>query len=323
MTLHPWLAPAAQRLRAAHAAGRLPAALLIHEAPGTGARALCTLFAQLRFCITSQAPCGQCTHCRRVEQGEHPDFVSISPDLEKSKLGQISVDQAREIAQQLSMSSYEGRGTVVVIQPADALNRNAANALLKTLEEPRGDAHLLLITSMPSQLPATIRSRCQKLAVAAPDRAMALDWLIQHKPQHRADWPAVLEVLGNAPLRAAEADVAQVLAIRQDIERLLQAAAQGRVDVIRIAQAWAGEDLHLRLAGLENCLTDRILTMRADSRLPAPGRDINTACALRLLTELAELRRQLAGAALNKPLAIERQLWMLQQGAQQVEPRTA
>jgi DNA polymerase-3 subunit delta' len=311
VTPYPWLAPAAAQLAAAHAADRLPAALLIHEAPGTGARQLATLFAQLRFCREPAAPCGRCSHCRRAAQGEHPDFILIGPD-EESKLGQISVNQARDIAQQLSLSSYEGRGTVLVIQPADALNRNAANALLKTLEEPRGDAHLVLITTMPSLLPATIRSRCQKLSVAAPDRSTALAWLASQKPEHRASWPAVLDVLGIAPLEALAADVPRLLGIRQDIERLLDDARQGRVDVIRVAQGWAGDDLALRLTGLENCLTDRLLTVRAGSGMPTAIPDINTASALRLLTELAELRRQLAGAALNRPLAMERQLWRLQ-----------
>ncbi len=314
MSVHPWLEPAAAQLCQAHAAGRLPPALLIHEAPGTGARQLATLLAQLRFCTGATPPCGQCSHCRRVAQGEHPDFILVGPD-EKSKLGQISVDQAREVAQQLALSSYEGRGTVLVIQPADAMNRNAANALLKTLEEPRPDAHLVLVTTMPSQLPATIRSRCQKLAVAAPDRDTTVAWLSAEQPRHRADWPAVLDVLGTAPLAALQADVPRILDIRDDIERVLQGAAQGRLDVIRVAHGWAGEELPLRLAGLENCLTDRILTMRADSRLPGAGRDINMASALRLLTELGELRRQLAGAALNRPLAMERLLWKLQ-GAQ-------
>jgi DNA polymerase-3 subunit delta' len=285
---------------------------MIHEAAGTGARQLATLFAQLRFCTGAQPACGSCTHCRRVEQAEHPDFVVVGPD-EKSKLGQITVEQSREIAQQLSLSSYEGRGTVLVIQPADALNRNAANALLKTLEEPRPDAHLILITTMPSLLPATIRSRCQRLLVHAPARAAALDWLNRQRPEQRADWPAVLDVLGVAPLAALQADVGQVLGIRRDIARLLEELPGGRIDVIRVAHAWAGEDLPLRLAGLENCLTERVLTMRADSRLKSAVPDINMAPILRLLAELGELRRQLAAAALNRPLAVERVLWRLNQ----------
>jgi DNA polymerase-3 subunit delta' len=310
MTLLPWLAPAAARLAAAQAAGRLPAALLIHAAPGIGAETLVLHFAQLRFCGEADPPCGRCSHCRRVASGEHPDFTVVGRDPE-SKLGQISITQVRDLAEQLSMSSYEGRGTVVVLDPADALNRNAANALLKTLEEPRTDAHLVLLSNAPSLLPATIRSRCQRLPVPAPDRATALAWLNEQKPAHRADWPAVLELLGVAPLEAVDADVPRLLALREEVRHLLADSRQGRIDVIRAAEAWAKDELPLRLRGIENCLTVELLAVRAGAR-PASGvTAINMASGLRVLTELRELQRQLAGAALNKPLALERQFWRL------------
>jgi DNA polymerase-3 subunit delta' len=284
--------------------------LLIHEAPGTGARALATHFAQLRFCVAEDArPCGQCTHCRRVAAGEHPDYVIVGPDPD-SKLGQITVEQVRELSAQLALSSYEGRGTVVVVQPADGLNRNAANALLKTLEEPRADAHLVLITGAPSLLPATIRSRCQKLPVPAPDRATALAWLTERKPAHRADWPAVLEAVGVAPLAALDCDVAQVLAIRQEALQLLADAGRGRIDVIRVAEGWAKDELPLRLRCIENCVTGQLLA-RAGGGLQDGAPGMNTVAALRLLDDLRELQRHLATAALNKPLALERQLWRL------------
>lgn len=315
MSLLPWLQAPAERLRAAHAAGRLPPALLIHEAPGVGGLALATWFAQLRLCGGSgPAPCGECSHCRRIAAGEHPDFTVVGPDPE-SKLGQISVDQVRELCSQLSLSSYEGRGTVVVLQPAEALNRNAANALLKTLEEPRPDAHLVLLTSAPSLLPATIRSRCQKLPVPAPSHEAALAWLTARKPAHRADWPAVLEVLGVAPVAALEADVPRLLAIRQDVLQLLQAAGQGRIDVIRAAESWAKDELGLRLACIENCLTSRLLAMRAGTRLPDGFLDINIGQALRLLDDLRKLASQLAASSLNKPLQLEGQLWRLTRAA--------
>jgi DNA polymerase III subunit delta' len=309
VTLLPWLEPAAQRLQGAFDAGRLPSALLIHEAPGVGAMALAVRFAQLRLCAGARPPCGECTHCRRVASGEHPDFMLVGPDPE-SKLGQISVDQIRELSRHLALSSYEGRGTVVVVQPADALNRNAANALLKTLEEPRADAHLILLTSAPSLLPATIRSRCQKLAVPAPGRDATLAWLNERKPAHRADWPAVLDVVGVAPLAALAADVGHLLALREDVLGALAAAAQGRLDVIRTAESWARDDLPLRLACIENCLTGQLLAMRAGTRLQAGHLDINIVQALRLLDDLRELAGQLA-TSLSKPLQLERQLWRL------------
>jgi len=308
--LYPWLESAAARLSGAHTAGRLPAALLIHAAPGIGAAALVSYFAQLRFCTEASPPCGRCSQCRRVAAGEHPDFNIVGPDPE-SKLGQIAVAQVRELADKLALSSYEGRGTVVALIPAEALNRNAANALLKTLEEPRADAHLILLTAAPSTLPATIRSRCQRLAVPAPGREEALAWLRAQKPAHAADWPAVLELLGVAPLEAIEAEVPHLLAIRQDIRRLLADALQGHIDVIRTAEIWAKDELPLRLRGIENCLTVELLAVRAGARSPSGIVDINMPYALRLLEELRELQHQLTGAALNRPLALERQLWRL------------
>jgi DNA polymerase-3 subunit delta' len=302
--------PAAARLRAAHVARRLPAALLIHSPAGTGAAALLRYFAQLRFCPEANPPCGSCTHCRRVAAGEHPDFSVIGPDPEL-KLAQISVTQVRELSAQLALSSYEGRGTVVGLEPADALNRNAANALLKTLEEPRADAHLLLLSAAPSLLPATIRSRCQRLAVPAPDRTVALAWLDEQKPAHRADWPAVLELLGVAPLEALDADVPRLLAIREDVRRLLAEAARGSIDVIRAAEAWAKDELPLRLRGIENCLTVELLAVRAGTRSSGGPVGVNMASALRVLADLRELQHMLAGAALNKPLALERAFWRL------------
>jgi DNA polymerase-3 subunit delta' len=310
MKLLPWLEPAAARMSAAKVSGRLPAALLLHVAPGVGAGLLVRHFAQMRFCAEPDAPCGRCNHCRRVAALEHPDFSIVVPDPEL-KLGQISVDQVRHLCGQLELSSYEGRGTVVAIDPADALNRSAANALLKTLEEPRAEAHLLLVTSMPSLLPATIRSRCQKLSVPAPSRESALAWLVAEQPAQREAWPAVLDVLGPAPLEAMEADVPRMLAIREDIRRLLSDARHGRIDVIRAAEAWARDELPLRLRGIENCLTAEVLASGAGKRGQSHHVDAHAVVMLRALEDLRELQRLLAGAALNRPLALERQFWRL------------
>jgi hypothetical protein len=198
----------------------------------------------------------------------------------------------------------------VVIEPAHALNRNASNALLKTLEEPRRDAHLVLVTSSPSQLPATVRSRCLKLSLPIPDREQVLEWLSAAQPQHRAHWPAVLEVLGIAPLEAARADVPRLLALRDEVLQVLQGVAAGRIDVLRAADTWARDDLALRLTCIENCLTTRVLAMRAGARLQDDSLDINIVPALRILDDVRRLQGQLA-TSLNKPLAVEDQLWRI------------
>jgi DNA polymerase III subunit delta' len=318
----PWLAPAMDQLRRARSEQRLPNAILLHESPGVGGAVVAEFFAKLLLCTQATPACGQCAGCRRVERNAHPDYIVVPPDPEL-KAGQITVDQIRELSAQLALSSYEGRGTSVLITPADALNRNAANALLKTLEEPRADAHLVLLTATPSRLPATVRSRCQKLRLPAPTRDQALQWL-HAEGNPRTDWVAVLDVLGIAPLEALHCDAGKLVALRNDTRQWLREAVRGRVDVVRAADQWAKADLPLRLRCIENHLTTCVLgplapapagsELRAATHLPSAAFDINIAPALRLLDDVRELQRLLS-TPISKPLAMERQLWRINAAA--------
>jgi DNA polymerase III subunit delta' len=309
----PWLAAAQEQLARAAEAGRLPAALLIHDAPGAGGIHLARAFAQHLLCEHSPRACGQCRSCRQVESGEHPDLTLVVPDPEL-KSGQLTVDQVRAVSAGLALSSHAGRGSCVVFNPADALNRQACNALLKTLEEPRASAHLVLLTRQPSRLPATVRSRCQVLRLAAPDRATAMAFLDAQSPGHRADWEAALEVLGPAPLEALEADRSHLRAIRDETTALLREACSGRLDIVRRAEQWAREDLPLRLRALELALTARVLAI-PDTEPPAVPLSetvgaLKIATALGLLDEVRELQRLLA-TPVNRSLALEGALWRL------------
>jgi DNA polymerase-3 subunit delta' len=315
MTTLPWLEAPFDSVRGAAAAGRLPQGLLVHDAPGAGGLRLVKRIAQLVLCTAEQAPCGICSACRRVDSGEHPDLLLVTPK-EESKLQQITVDDVREACEQLVMTSYEGRGSVAVITPADALNHNAANALLKTLEEPRPRLHILLVTTRPSSLPATILSRCQRLKITPPPRADVLAWLQAERPS--PDWPAALDAVGGAALDALEGDPAGLRQLRDDTWRLLREALKGSLDVVRTADAWSKDALPLRLNCIETYLTRRVLEgpellghpveVRAGAHLSGPDLEINVASALGLLDAVKELRQQ-AGTTLNKALAVERLLW--------------
>jgi DNA polymerase III subunit delta' len=321
-TLPPWLDKAAAQLQRARANQRLPHALLLHEAPGAGGELFATYAAQLLLCTGTTPACGQCRSCQRVARNEHPDFRIIVPDPEL-KLGQISVEQVRDLGEQLALSSHEGAGTCVLIKPAHALNRFSANALLKTLEEPRPGVLLILLTSAPSLLPATLRSRCLRLRLPAPDRASALQWLQAQRPAGIDAWSAALDVLGIAPLEALGSDLEQLKEIRRDVLEVLQDAGKGRVDVVRTAAYWSKDDLPLRLRCIENCLTGRVLRtpgaapeapeLRAGAQLQTGALDINIRSALGLVDGVRELQRQL-GTSLNKPLALERYFWQLNSG---------
>lgn len=312
----PWLAEPLQRLQAAKAAGRLPQALLIHDFPGAGGLQLAMRFAQLLLCSgVAPAPCGQCSGCRRVASGDHPDVLRVAPP-EDSKLQQIPVDAIREACEQLVMTSYEGRGSVAVVHPAEAMNANAANALLKTLEEPRPGLHIVLVTTRPSGLPATILSRCQKLRVSAPRRADLIGWLSALRPS--PDWPAALDAVGGAALDAAEADPAALRQLRDRIWAQLQEAEQGRLDIVRTADGWAKGDLPRILHCAEAYLVSRITElggiaaqgpeMRSASPLRGGVPVLNMRLALGLLERVQQLR-QLSATTLNKTLAVEQLLW--------------
>ncbi len=242
----PWLHQEMASLRAAFEAERMPHALLIHEAPGAGGEWLAKWIARLLL---------------KTDRDQHPDWISVHP-IDDSR--QIRIEQVRELAQELALTSHQGGYKVGVISPADVLNRFAANALLKTLEEPSGRTVLILVVTQPSRLPPTILSRCQRIRIAAPERAEAVAWLEATRGQ--GEWQAVLDIVGEAPLLAAESDAQAVVQIGAEVRRGLEEAAAGTGDPVATAERWARAELPLRLRCFENWLTERI---RRQSESPA------------------------------------------------------
>jgi DNA polymerase-3 subunit delta' len=234
----PWLDKEMAALRAAFEADRMPHALLIHEAPGAGGDWLASWVARLVL---------------RTDRDQHPDWISLRP-IDDSR--QIRIEQVRELSQELALTSHQGGYKVGVLSPADVLNRFAANALLKTLEEPPPRTVLMLVVTQPSRLPATILSRCQRISIAAPGRAEAVSWL--ESTQGKGDWKAVLEILGEAPMLAAESDAASVVQIGTEVRRGLEEAAAGTSDPVATAERWSRAELPLRLRCFENWLTEHI-----------------------------------------------------------------
>jgi DNA polymerase-3 subunit delta' len=161
------------------------------------------------------------------------------------------------------------------VSPADALNRNAANALLKTLEEPTPRTLLILVATQPSKLPATILSRCQKIPIRAPTRAEALAWL--QRVRGVGEWGAVLETLGDAPLSAAAVDPKVVAEFVAETRQVLEETGSGRADPLVTAERWWRTDLPLRLLCIENWLTDRIRRHFA-----AAGFSVEMGCGMHL-----------------------------------------
>jgi len=290
----PWLDKAIAALRAAFEADRMPHALLIHEAPGSGGEWLANWTARLLL---------------GTDKDQHPDWISVRP-IDDSR--QIRIEQIRELGQELSLTSHQGGYKVGVISPADVLNRFAANALLKTLEEPSPRTVLILVVTQPSRLPATILSRCQRFGISAPERSQAVAWL--EATRGKGDWNAVLDIVGEAPMLAAEADAEAVVQVGTEVRRGLEEAAAGTADPVATAERWARAELPLRLRCFENWLTERI---RGQTASPAFLTEVGavtylqrpqTVLNIRELFELLDGVRDLKSALdtpINRGLALE------------------
>nr|WP_284060347.1 DNA polymerase III subunit delta' [Pseudomonas sp. NW5] len=221
-----WLEPLWQSLvrRRQHAH-----AYLLQGVPGIGKRELANRLGAWLLCSAAQpeGACGQCKSCLLLQAGSHPDVFEVYPE-EPDK--PIRVDQVRELVDFITRTAQLGGRKLVQLAPAEAMNLNAANALLKSLEEPSGDTVMLLVSHQPSRLLPTIRSRCQALSCPPPSMAQALDWLQVHLPEaDEAQRRQLLALAGGAPLRALELQAAGVieqrLQVEEDIKRLLKQQA--------------------------------------------------------------------------------------------------
>lgn len=166
-----------------------------------------------------------------VEPLEHADLHWVAPLEDKEAIG---IEQIRGLVSEFSLTSYKGVGKVAVIEPANAMTNNAANSLLKTLEEPSGNALLILIADRAGRLPATIFSRCQRLDIALPGETEGLAWLDQLQPG--TSWREALRLAGNAPL-AAIAAIEQLdthAAMRKDFAGV----AKGFISPLEVAARW-------------------------------------------------------------------------------------
>jgi DNA polymerase-3 subunit delta' len=306
----PWLGEAQARLRAARAANRLPQSLLILSQYGLGAEALAAWSCALALCeSTAAAPCGVCGSCVLLRADNHPDFhaVRLLDDAQ-----QIKVDQIRELIESLSLSSYRGGRKTAVIENAESLNANGANAFLKTLEEPSGDTLLILVAKPSHRLPATIASRCVRLPLRPPPRDEALAWLAA-RDSGVAGWDAALELAAGAPLMALELPAADIGRLETDMREGLKRLEAGSIDVTVLADTWVKSDLSLRLIWLENWITQRVQTDVAGAislqtaepvRLPAALLKPKIRSLFELLDAARELRR-LTSTGLNQQLALE------------------
>ncbi|TKR32939.1 DNA polymerase III subunit delta' [Luteimonas gilva] len=234
-------------------AGRLAHGLLFCGPANLGKRAVAERLARRLLCRDRGAdgePCGRCRACQLLSAGTHPDFavVSFVPNREGTRMRtEIVIEQIRELSEKLTLTPQYGEAQVAIIDPADAVNHAACNALLKTLEEPVPGRYLWLVSAHPARLPATIRSRCQKLEFRLPPQAEATAWLAaQGHPQTSA-----AEALDAARGHPGLADAwlrDGALKLRREVANDLTRLRRGEIAALETAQRWtADEDAGLRL----------------------------------------------------------------------------
>ncbi len=240
---------------------RLPHALLLHGAAGIGKGRLARLLLASLLCenVQQQLPCGACHACQMLAAGSHPDcFVADAEygavnqdddDDKKSKKAkktiapskQIKIDCIRDLIHFSTQSAHQGGKRIALIEPAEWLNHNAANALLKTLEEPGADTHIILVSHQPSRLLPTLRSRCQAVFCATPEREQSLQWLKQQGvATERAN--TALDFTYQAPLKALDAVNNHQDNLHQEVINTLQDCHQGKINYLAAAETLAKQD---------------------------------------------------------------------------------
>jgi DNA polymerase-3 subunit delta' len=239
MSVLPWQQQNWEHLCDYRLQNRVPQALLITGNKGLGKQHLANQFTFSLLCAKPQdngLGCGYCDSCLLLNAETHPDFIRISPD-EPGKA--ITIGQIRSLVNRLTLKPQFESYRVVIVNPADLMNNAAVNAFLKCLEEPTERTLMLLITDKPTHLPATIISRCQKLAVAKPDKETAFAWLKQQNVDTlQCNASALLGLAQGSPLLALDYANDGTLTLRNDCFKAWMDIAKQRRHPAIIAEDW-------------------------------------------------------------------------------------
>lgn len=241
-----WLETQWEQLKQNAGADRLGHAILLSGPKGVGKKLLADELRKLALCGERSVPaCGKCRSCEVAAAGNHPDdYALFLPEDKKS----ISVDQVRELISKLSLSpSYNNRKFGVVF-PAEAMTTAAANALLKTLEEPPGETLLVLVSHRVSSLPATVISRCQVVHCGAPSHSEGRSWLTHALGTREGD--VCLMLAGGAPFEAYKYYKQGVETIYSSVVEDIGRLKNDSTDLVSVVSGWTDQHLDVRLLSL-------------------------------------------------------------------------
>lgn len=284
LSIYPWQQAQWQRLQRAAARDRTAHALLLSGPEGLGMEHFARVWAARVLCEqpVDTGPCGDCRSCVLFQAGSHPDFLWIEPEAAGKA---IRVEPVRDLIEYLQLSSQYDRGKIAVITPAEAMNRNAANSLLKTLEEPPPDSRLILISNRPARLPVTIRSRCQQVNFNSREDETARSWLAGRLDNDAERAAELLAMARGRPLAALSLNDDETLQAQTAVLADLAALSTRRADTVTTARKWLD---HTASAVLEWLLVF-IQAMAREKLLPGNGQDTRMHRDLQELAERLDL----------------------------------
>jgi DNA polymerase-3 subunit delta' len=314
--IFPWQKKQWQQILQLRQQKRLPHAFLFSGIQGVGKKQLANTLAHALLCETPDLEgysCGQCRYCHLIKAQSHPDFLKISPE----ESGQvIKIDQIREVIQFVNETALQGGYRVIIIDPANAMNLNAANALLKSLEEPTPNCLFILISNQSMRLLPTIKSRCQEIIFSKPDKTLALSWLNTQFDENQPT-ELLLNLTQGAPLKAYELMKSDFLQVRQNLYQGLVALSRKKIDPVQFAAQWQEIEFINFFDLLQNWLRDlmRFKLTRGEGELinidfRAIYAEINPIFSLnnliRYVDKVKEIQTKVLGSvSLNRQLILE------------------
>ena len=256
MKWYPWLRPHFDQLMSSYQAGRGHHALLIQALPGMGDDAL--IYALTRYLMCHQPEgnksCGKCRSCQLMQAQTHPDYYTLEPEKGKNSLG---IDAVREVSEKLYEHARLGGAKVVWLKDASLLTEAAANALLKTLEEPPVKTWFFMSCREPGRLLATLRSRCRLHHLAAPQENWALAWLEREVTVSQAAALTALRLSSGAPAAALDLLQQNRWSQRTQLCDALSATLESR-DWLSLLSSLNHEQAEYRLHWLASLLLDAL-----------------------------------------------------------------
>ncbi len=320
--MYPWLQEAAQEFMQRVSSGRMAHACLLTGAQGLGKLEFARQMAVTMLCQEKgEQACGVCRSCQLFASGAHPDFrllsFEVNPKSDKMRT-ELVIEQVRDLNGFMQLTRGISPRKVALIHPAEAMNRNTANALLKTLEEPPGEAVLILLAHDPSRLAATIRSRCQVIQVRLPDEALAVDWLVHKTGEDGAAARIALQASAGSPLRAEQMLAQGHLEQFRLLEELLDSIQAGQAvdaQALQKLYLWDQEDLWRWLSlisaqRLRDCFSAQGRAVATANRVTAAPGMSHLARQINLLQSLADRNRRLLATPLRKDLLLRD--WLIQ-----------